>query len=430
MRGVRGLRVATLTGCLARDQAGAVSAITGLLIVSLVLSAGLAIDTSRLFLVRAHLGEAVDAAALAAGQAVDSESVRTDAERIFRLNYPGAYLGATVGDLQVNYDEDNGRVEIVAATSVPTAFMRLANVDELAIQTRAVVVREQTGLELALVLDVTGSMCNPCTKRDALKAAANDLLDIIYGPNDVGEDLYVAVVPFSERVRIGNSTRTKAWMSSVPSSWNGCTDQRSGSYAFDDTPATTTSTKFPAIQTMYYKDKQGRTQDYTPYCPVSADTVLPLTASKATVKSKINGLQTDGYTRIDIAAGWGWRTLSERWQGRWGTAGLPLDDEWDTAKAIVIMSDGQNDIPDVLPDPAERAMKAQADADLASTCEAMRDAGYEVFTVAFQAPADGESALRACAASSDKYFATATPADLRRAFRQIAGRLSALRLAE
>jgi Mg-chelatase subunit ChlD len=158
--------------------------------------------------------------------------------------------------------------------------------------------------------------------------------------------------------------------------------------------------------------------------------VLPLTESKATVKNKINSLQTGGYTRIDIAAGWGWRTLSARWQGRWGTSGLPLADDDDPAKAIVIMSDGQNDIPNELPDTMENAMKAQADADLASTCAAMRGAGYEVFTVAFQAPADGEAALRACAASDDKYFASATAADLRRAFRQIAGRLSELRLAE
>src|SRR5690242_15706742 len=85
-----------------QDRRGAIAATTGLMIMPLALATGLAIDTSRMFLVRSHLAEAVDAAALAAGQAIDLDSVKADAKRIFKLNYPAPYLGATVDVADTN----------------------------------------------------------------------------------------------------------------------------------------------------------------------------------------------------------------------------------------------------------------------------------------------------------------------------------------
>lgn len=407
---------------LADDRGGVVAAITALLIVPLSIGVGVAVDASRMFLVRSQLSQAVDAAALAAGQALDPDEVAADARRIFDLNYPAdGYMGARVGELEVHFDEETGQVELIARTSMPTAFMQLANVEAIDLQARALVVRQQTGLELALVLDVTGSMCSPCTKINALKQAAKDLVDIVYGPNDTGEDLYVAVVPFSARVKIGTSRGS--WLSEPkPSGWNGCVEQRTGDEAFNDAPLSVE--KFPPSKKVTWKDSNGKTQSGTPACPTE---LLPLTASKATVKSKIDALGTGGTTRIDIGAAWGWRALSERWQGTWGTAGLPLADSEDPAKAIVIMSDGANVVASQYDG---TTTKAQADKNLRDTCAAMREQGYVVFTVAFQAGADAEALLRDCAGSSTNFFASPTAEDLRRAFRQIAGRLSALRLAE
>ncbi len=414
---------------LADDRGGVVAAITALLIVPLSIGVGVAVDASRMFLVRSQLSQAVDAAALAAGQALDPDQVAADARRIFDLNYPAdGYMGARVDELEVNFDEETGQVELIARTSMPTAFMQLAHVDSIDLQARALVVRQQTGLELALVLDVSGSMCQPysapCTSRPkiaGLKQAAKDLLDIVYGPNDTGEDLYVAVVPFNSRVKIGTSRAS--WLTTAaPTGWNGCVEIRSGALGYNDTPPS--GGKWAATPKTVTYVSGGKTYTYTVPCNTE---ILPLTASKATVKARIDALVANGGTRIDNAAGWGWRTLSERWTGQWGTAGLPLDDDEPTAKAVVIMSDGFNETWAPLDG---STTSAQADTNLINTCNAMRDAGYVIYTVAFQAPPAGEAVLRACAASEANYFASATTTDLRRAFRQIAGRLSALRLAE
>lgn len=415
---------------LVHDRRGIVAAITAMLVIPLVLAIGLAIDTSRMFLVRAKLSQAVDAAALAAGQAVDAATVSADALRIFAANYPQAYMGASVDEPEINYDEDTGQVEIIARTALPTMFMQLAHIDTLDVEARALVVREQRGMELALVLDVTGSMCQPCTKRDGLKQAARDLIGIVYGPSDTAEDLYVAVVPFAERVNIGNTTTRRDWLSPrANSGWNGCTDQRSGDAAINDTPPA--SAKFSAVQSYSYTYREnGKTKTATdqPDCPSAQ--VLPLTASKQTVLNRINALGASGHTRIDIAAGWGWRVLSERWQGLWGNTGLPLDNDSDISKVVVLMTDGRNDVKDSYPDPGEQNLEAAANRSLTDACEMMKEDGIIVFTVAFQAPEEVQPLLSACASSSANYFNSPTVEDLRRSFRQIAGRLSALRLAE
>lgn len=406
----------------AQDRRGMVAAITAMLVIPLVLAIGLAVDTSRMFLVRAKLSQAVDAAALAAGQAVDLASVTADAQRIFAVNYPDSYMGAGVDQPEVNYDEDTGTVEVVARTELPTMFMRLANVDTLDVEARALVVREQTGLELALVLDMTTSMTQPSSKLTALKQAAKDLIDIIYGPNDVGEDLYVSIVPFSTRVKIGTS-RDSWLLGPKPSNWSGCVEQRTGDEELDDAPLSVE--KFPPTKKIIKYDRRGREiSSGTPDCPPVE--VLPLTASKTTVKNSINGLKANGYTRIDIGASWGWRVLSERWQGTWDTPGLPLDNDADTAKAVVIMTDGENK-----PNSNYESVTAEeADDKLSVVCEAMKAQDYVVFTVTFQAPASVQPLMRDCATSPSHFFNSPTAADLNRAFRQIAGRLSALRLAE
>lgn len=431
---MRHLRLGLEQACrrFAGDRRGVVAAITAMLVIPLILAIGLAIDASRMFLVRAKLSQAVDAAALAAGQASDAAAVAADAQRIFDANYPEAYMGAGVDAPEVNYDEDTGQVEIIARTSLPTMFMQLASIDTLDVEARALVVREQRGMELALVLDVSGSMCKPAdfpcvnptgSRIAALKLAAKDLIDIVYGPNDTAEDLHVAVVPFNARVKIG--TGRSDWLTvKAPSGWEGCAEPRSGSAAFDDQPPSSGKWAPTPDHVTYKSGKSTKTYDV----PCNSE-LLKLTESKAAVKKHVDNMVADGGTRIDIAAGWGWRTLSERWKGQWGTAGLPLDDDEDPAKAIVIMSDGENDTSTYVIDDG-KPTNAQADTNLRTTCQAMRDAGYVVFTVAFQATTAGQNVLRDCAGSSANYFNSPTAADLRRAFRQIGGRLSALRLAE
>ena len=72
--------------------------------------------------------------------------------------------------------------------------------------------RQTTGMELALVMDNTGSMWNSDTKTniagtpfEAMRNAALDLIDIIYGEEDELDNVWVSLVPFVAAVNIGTT---------------------------------------------------------------------------------------------------------------------------------------------------------------------------------------------------------------------------------
>jgi hypothetical protein len=153
--------------------------------------------------------------------------------------------------------------------------------------------------------------------------------------------------------------------------------------------------------------------------------LLPLSNRKSTLLAKINALAATGTTRIDMGARWGWRALSERWAGLWGTAGSPLPDADDSVKAVVLMTDGEN-----VASSYDEVTAAQADTNTLALCTAMKLEDYVIYAIAFQAPTAAQTLLRSCASSESHYYESPTEEDLRAAFKQIAGRLSELRLVQ
>lgn len=73
---------------------------------------------------------------------------------------------------------------------------------------------------------------------------------------------------------------------------------------------------------------------------------------------------------------------------------------------LVFMTDGNNNDPSF--DVASQAY-----------CDEMRDAGYQLFTVGFEAPANGEALLQYCASAPEFYFDSSNSEDLKSAFEQI-----------
>ena len=60
----------------------------------------------------------------------------------------------------------------------------------------------------------------------------------------------------------------------------------------------------------------------------------------------------------------------------------------------------------------------------------MKDDGWIIYTVGLRIPESARSMLEGCASGPSNFFELPTEDDLRAVFRQIAGRLSALRLVE
>ena len=397
-----------------RDRNAAVAVLLGVALVPVIALVGVAADGARAYLAQARLSQAVDSAALAGGRVIHESFRDQDIERFFAANFPPGFMDSTVAPLAIDVDQVQGTVEVTAQADIPTTFLRVMHVDEITVSARAVVNRAVRGMELALVLDVTGSMGG--SKIQALKNASHSLLDILYGQQETVTDLSVAIVPFASRV---NFEPHSDWMVGPPDPWNGCGDPRSGAHATNDAPPS--AELFPE----YSPTVSGwRPPDYG--CPDTP--LLPLTAEKSTIAAAVDALVAFGNTRTDVGMVWGWRVLSPLWRGFWpGDQTLPLD--YDTPlmdKVVILMTDGEN-TPWLTGD---GLTQDQTNDQLKAECTAMKDEGIIVYAITFQAPSSLDPIFAHCATSDAHHFKSPTNEALEKTFKAIGAELSNLRISE
>ncbi len=374
------------------DQ-GNVAMIFGLALLPSIAAIGSAVDLSRAMVVKMRLGEALDAAGLAVGGTVglSGPEMTARAQKFFYANYPDEELG-TVTALTVQTSGQN-LVMVSGTARVETAFMGLFGYDHIDVSVNVEVTRESKGLEIALVLDNTGSMASN-GKIEALRAAANELIGILFGDQDTPTHLKMSLVPFSQTVKVdttsflnngwmditGQASTAKlnfannryafqVWTTMSNKSWGGCVEARPNGYEeTDDAPsAGTPDTRWvPYFEpdgpdssaysgyTTYVSDgttgnqdtRLRRYQKYSgqnktnPNSDCNMQAIVPLTNNKATLQSKVNAMISTGYTHIAIGAGWGWRTLSPTAPY---TEGSDYGDP-DWTKAMVFLTDGLNTV--------------------------------------------------------------------------------------
>jgi len=253
----------TLSGYIGRlgaDQRGAVVAMIALAIMPLFAGLALAIDLGRGYLLKSKLSYAIDAAGLAGGRAFDSDRREDDIEMFFEANFPDGFMGAVLANNgpTVTFNDSDNTITIEAEAIMPTHFMTVAGVDTVTVATRTVIQREMRGMELALVMDNTGSM-RSSGKMDAMKDAATELVDILYGDRETVPNFWVSLVPYAATVNIGSDhtdwlvqesfDTDAAWLAADPDSsdrfgyhpnhfqpttWKGCVEARNYPYDSND----------------------------------------------------------------------------------------------------------------------------------------------------------------------------------------------------
>lgn len=442
------VRVSSFRRC---DRGGVIMLI-GLSTIPLVLTLGLAVDGGLAYNAQSKLQGAVDSAVLAGATRLnaDEAEMKSEARMFFNANYPSDFLGGEVVDFDTGYDDDDREFSIDATIEIPTAFMRIAGITTVTISASATVQQELTSMELAMVLDVTGSMGDPDpsggTKLDALKEASNTLLDVIFEEEDTSTDVAISVVPYSGAVNVGGE-RT-GWLDGHDPDdfgdfgWKGCVEARDGTRDRDDTPPSNenfTALLWPPVNSLF-----NPTNDPNAYCP-DAD-ILPLTREKSLIVDHIDGLAPLGATLNNAGFVWGWRSISPRWQGAWNLGNRPLDyDEPALTKAIVFMTDGETTFysgdqyygaygfteEGRLGTTNTAAEVQEANNRLLESCALAKAEGIQIFTIMYALNnATVEQLYRSCANTEDHFFDAPDGNSLTAAFRDIAGQLSSLRLSQ
>jgi Flp pilus assembly protein TadG len=176
---------------LLQQNAGSVFVIVALSAMAVIGSVGVAVDVGRSQMVQAKLQNAVDSAGLAAGATLSTDDLTDVATKYVNLNFNQSNLGATLKTVNATLSADKKILTVTASATLPTTIMKIFGDDSVTINANTEVTRSNKGLELALVLDTTGSMAG--TKLASLKTASHDLLDILFGTDATAENLWVGV---------------------------------------------------------------------------------------------------------------------------------------------------------------------------------------------------------------------------------------------
>ena len=180
------------------DEYGGATLLTLYLLLLILIVAGIGVDTMRQEMHRAKLQANLDAAVLSAASApYDTDPDTPDAELRIQDHFKKAgledYLHAfEEGDIVVT--ESSAKVSASASQTFNTHLMRLSGVDTLTAGAASTARTSVQQLEVALVLDVSGSMAGD--RLTALKGAAKSFVTQILN-NSGGGKVVFSIVPYS-----------------------------------------------------------------------------------------------------------------------------------------------------------------------------------------------------------------------------------------
>ena len=225
---------------LIQRREGLVAIIFALCAIPIFIAAGMAVDIGRAYAVKVRLGAALDAAALAVGSESNQTAAQltTDLQNYFTANYPSTALGTnvTVTPVPSTASLSASTVNYQAQATVPMTLMRIVGINSITV-TATAQTQKTTGLEIAVVLDNTGSMlCGPndgapsysdstcgtgvvatdtaCTNASngsricTLIKAATQFVNTLTAAISSAQQLYISVIPYVTTVNVGNALCT------------------------------------------------------------------------------------------------------------------------------------------------------------------------------------------------------------------------------
>jgi Flp pilus assembly protein TadG len=257
-------------GRLRRDQRGAIAVQFAFLAIPLsILVFGL-VDVSRVSLQRRQMQDALDAATLIAARstAVTDADLDTVGDAAFVAEIAGLNLGLASSNSTFKSGTGN-RVIGTATGTITPIIANLWTKAAITVTATSEVVRSVNKLEVALVLDNTGSMDSNLgaggKKITALITASKSLVTTLSAAaarSSETDAVKISVVPFSMTVNVGSTNQTGNWivgtmpatygadifataqnrftfLSNLGLSWGGCVESRPDPYDITDTAPNT-----------------------------------------------------------------------------------------------------------------------------------------------------------------------------------------------
>lgn len=392
-----------------KDRRGSVVPIAAFSLLVIVGLTGAAVDYTRAGSVRTAMQAALDATALSLSkdaQSLTGAQLTQNANSLFTaLFHRSEAKNVAVTAQFATTQPGSFWLQVTASASIDTTVANVLGQSQLNINSSAEVVWGIKRLELALVLDNTGSMAQS-GKLAALKTSAHNLINTLQAASNTPGDIKVAIIPFDTSVNIGTGYASQPWIDySVnkinQNQWQGCVIDRDQSNDVLDTTPTTTNvhTLFPAANCGSLAQAQTLTSDWT------------------ALGNRVDQMVAAGNTNITIGLVWGWHAL---------TSNLPFTEAADPApdldKVIVLLTDGQN---------THNRWSSRAstiDPRTSAVCANIKAANIRIYAIRV---IDGDAALlQNCATGASMYYDVQQASQLDSVFQSIAQSLATLRISK
>ena len=212
-------RLANLPPRMRDDERGAVAMQFALLLLPIaILTFGL-IDLSRVSVQKRQLQDALDAATLMAARSTATTNDGLDSIGDAVLTAETTGLGVPIKDTDATFVAGASNTVVGTVTVVIKPIIaNLWSRGDSTVTATSTVMRSVNKLEVALVLDNTGSMdsyLGAVKKISALKTAAQSLVDVLAGAAGRATEtdaVKIAVVPFSMTVNVGPGLQGQDWL--------------------------------------------------------------------------------------------------------------------------------------------------------------------------------------------------------------------------
>lgn len=218
------LRLLAFLRRLRADAAGNTLAICAAAIIPLAAVIGSGLDLADAYMTRARLQNACDAASLAGRQYMQGtdfgQDVKDEAQKFFDFNFPEGTSNVSNLSFTIDQDADDAnQLDGAASALVPTSLMRIFGYRNIPIQVDCNATRDMGHNDIAMVLDVTGSMADaPSAGGDAkivrLREGAMGLYKAL--ESDDGSITRFAIIPYSHTVNVARSLKNKDILSDQP----------------------------------------------------------------------------------------------------------------------------------------------------------------------------------------------------------------------
>ena len=327
---------------------------------------GIGIDLMYFERDRADLQYTMDRAVLAAAdldQTLPPEDVVKD---YLEKAGMGDYLTSVTVDEGMSYRT----VSATASTDIKTQFMHMTGVDTLTAPAASTAEERIDGVEISLVLDVSGSMDRNSRLKN-LKVAAKEFVDTLVDNTEDGK-LSISIVPYAQQVATP-AVFLDQFNVTDEHNYSNCVNFSDSDF---DSAALSTTTEL--TRTMHYdifteytyysrwNGRDGRPSGKLvpwPICPDDdAREMLILQKDQTQLETFIDNLEAAGNTSIDVGMKWGAALLDPSVRPAiskmvdLGEVSADFADRpqtyesGETLKVVVLMTDGQNTQQHYLPD--------------------------------------------------------------------------------